>query len=201
MTDSSREEFHSQRRKGIGSSDAPVLMGVSPWKTLRELYEEKISTEIKDQDNWAMQRGRELEPVARDIYEIEIGVIMPPGLKKHKRFNYFLANVDGYNEEKQYGIEIKCPGRADLALADEGIIPTKYIPQIQWQMLVTGAKFWHYVSYDGKAKIKIINVEQNLSYQKQLIARARVFWMHIRHKIVIDSFYETTKRSHDGHDV
>ena len=34
-------EWHKWRMGGIGSSDAPVVMGVSPYKTIEQLYLEK----------------------------------------------------------------------------------------------------------------------------------------------------------------
>ena len=39
------EEWLDWRKKGIGSSDAPIIMGVSPWKTPFELWEEKTGTQ------------------------------------------------------------------------------------------------------------------------------------------------------------
>ncbi len=36
-------EWHAFRRKRIGASDAPVIMGISPWKTPYQLWIEKTS--------------------------------------------------------------------------------------------------------------------------------------------------------------
>lgn len=191
MLEASRDEFHSRRKKGIGSSDAATLLGVSPWKNIYQLWEEKTSDEpAEHKDNWAMARGRELEPVARDIYEIEYGVKMPAKFSIHKRFDYMIANLDGFNEELNYGIEIKCPGKVDLMLAESGSVPDKYMPQIQWQMMVTGAVEWHYVSYNGKSDLKVIEVNEDKKMQRELTKKARWFWFHVRHKtkVVLDGY-------------
>ena len=34
----SNEEWLSYRRRGIGGSDAAAILGISPWRTARDLY-------------------------------------------------------------------------------------------------------------------------------------------------------------------
>jgi len=66
------------RKNGIGSSDAPAFMGGNPWKSARRLLQEKHKG--SNYRNAAMMRGHELEPYARNEYEIEFGVkVMPAG--------------------------------------------------------------------------------------------------------------------------
>ena len=186
LDEASTAEFHSLRKRGIGSSDISAIMGVSPWMTIQELYLDKTSEVTEYKDNWAMARGRELEPVARDIYEFEFDVLMPAKRLVHPRFDYFLANTDGFNAERNYGIEIKCPGKKDLELTFlKGEVPEKYIPQIQWQMLVAGSESWDYVCFDGKDKICVIRVSADKAYQRLMTKMARWFWFHVRNRIEI----------------
>lgn len=158
-------------------------MGVSPWRTIEELWREKALGEKKDQSNFATQRGKDLEAVARDIYEFEFGISMPPVNKTHKRFQYMRASLDGFSENERAGIEIKCPGRADLEKARRGLVPEKYTPQLQWQLMVSDAKWIDYCSFDGKQELVVIKVYPDKDYQKDLVRLARWFWFHVRHKI------------------
>lgn len=183
--DQSSQDWHTWRDKGLGSSDAPVLMGVSPWRNILDLYREKALGEKKEQTNFATERGKALEGVARDIYEFEYGTTMGAKNFVHKRFSYIKASLDGFNENLKAGIEIKCPGKADLEKARHGEIPEKYYPQLQWQMLASDAKWIDYCSFDGKSELIVIKCLPDKAYQRELVSLARWFWFHVRNKIEI----------------
>ena len=40
-----REQWLEYRRKGIGGSDAAAVLGISPFRTGRDLYYDKLNTE------------------------------------------------------------------------------------------------------------------------------------------------------------
>ena len=54
ITTLSHDEWKLYRTLGIGGSDAAAVCGISPWKTARDLYEEKVHKKIKEQndDGW-----------------------------------------------------------------------------------------------------------------------------------------------------
>lgn len=172
----------------MGASDAPVLAGVSPWKTVWELWDDKLGL-VKDQEpNYAMSRGISLEPVARDIYEFQYGVQMPAKRFEHPKYNFMAANLDGWNEEHKYLIEIKCPGKADQLLAQQNLVPEKYYPQLQFQMMCADAKFGDYVTFDGKETIWVTRVFANRRYQQNLIRLSRWFWHQVETKTPIKRY-------------
>lgn len=41
--DLTREEWLELRRNGIGGSDASVVMGKNPWRSIQQLWEDKTS--------------------------------------------------------------------------------------------------------------------------------------------------------------
>ena len=56
---------------GLGGSDAAAVCGISPWKTARDLYEEKVHKKIKEQndDGWvAKEIGKRLEELVVQIF-------------------------------------------------------------------------------------------------------------------------------------
>ncbi len=98
--------------------------------------------------NSHMERGIELEPIARSLYEFKQGVTVTEiGFVDHPSIEMAGASPDGL--VGLYGlIEIKCPTPAnhvDTLLS--GKAPSKYIPQMQWQMACTGARWCDFVSY------------------------------------------------------
>lgn len=168
-------EWLEMRRNYIGASDAPIIMGVSPWKNIRDLWNDKLGMGIDAPANFYMKRGIELEPIARKAYELHTGNIVHPKLVFHPTIKYMMANLDGITEKKDIAVEIKCPGEKDHNLAKQGIVPEKYIPQLQHQLEVIGIDCIHYFSYrDGD--IALIEVGRDDSYIKNLCIEEKKFW-------------------------
>ena len=71
-------EWLEFRRNKIGSSDAPIIMGKSPWKTPHQLWEEKMGIKDSFFESQAMRRGKDLEPEARTAFEEQTGLVMWP---------------------------------------------------------------------------------------------------------------------------
>lgn len=180
--ETSGEEWHKWRKLGIGSSDAPVIMGMSPWSTPYQLWEEKIGLTKRDVSNFATQRGHELEPIARAQYELETGLDMPATLAVNEKRDWLRASLDGFNAEKNIVLEIKCPGKADHETAINGSVPDKYYPQLQHQLLVTGATCVHYYSYDGSRGV-LIEVKPDIEYIQRLLNTELAFWDNVITKI------------------
>ena len=70
------EEWLEFRRDKIGASDAPIIMGKSPWKTPHQLWEEKIGVRTSSYETAAMRRGKDLESEARKHFEQQTGLIV-----------------------------------------------------------------------------------------------------------------------------
>lgn len=101
--------------------------------------------------NAAMQRGTELEPVARSAYEALNGVFVDEvGLVDHPDAKGFAASPDGLVGDDGL-IEIKCPNTAThVAFLRTGRPDGKYIWQMMAQMACTGRAWCDFVSYDDR---------------------------------------------------
>ena len=98
--------------------------------------------------NSHMERGIELEPLARAAYEFKTGVTVTEiGFVDHPSIEMSGASPDGLIG--LYGlVEIKCPTAGNhVETLLSGKAPTKYIAQMQWQMACTGARWCDFVSY------------------------------------------------------
>lgn len=166
------------RSKGLGSSDAAVIMGVSPWKNIHELWEEKTGKVVKDQSNFATERGLLLEPKARAHYELLTDCDMPPLLVQHKDYPFLRASLDGCNLGLRRILEIKCPGKADHDIAKRGEVPKKYFPQLQHQLLVTGFDRVDYFSFDGETGV-LVEVYPDEEYLQVLLQAELTFWKQV----------------------
>ena len=173
-------DWHKWRSEGIGASDAPVIMEVSPWATPHELWQEKTGRLIKNRTTWATQRGNDMEPRARAKLELMLDIEFPATLAEHPSYTFIRASLDGWNQEKKIVLEIKCPGAEDHAKAEHGEIPAKYFPQLQQQLFVTGANKLFYYSYSENVhKIGngfLVEVFPDKEYQKKLFDKLCKFW-------------------------
>lgn len=169
------KEFVKARKSYLGASDAPIVMGASPWRSQYQLWEDKLGLAPEQKDNYAMRRGRELEPVARAAYTDYTGNVVEPKQVFHPKISYMMANMDGITDDHSMAVEIKCPGEKDHSLAKEGIVPGKYVAQLQHQLAVIGISGLHFFSYrDGD--VALVEVGRDESYIKSLYAEERKFW-------------------------
>lgn len=179
-------DWHKWRGMGLGSSDAPVLLGVNPWKSLHTLWLEKtdqLPEEKKFKGNWATERGNRLEPIVRDTYNKRFGTNMQPENMEYKLKPFMRVSFDGIDHDLRRVIEIKCPGAKDHQTAMAGEVPEKYMPQVQWQLMISGYDDLDYISWDGESdELAIVRVKPDQDMIKKLYGRAVWFWNLVQTK-------------------
>ena len=168
------DEWLKFRRCHIGASDAPIIMGMSPWCSPVKLWEQKVF-ETEQIENKFMQRGKELEPLALKAFEFENDICMFPMVAIHDKIDWMTSSFDGVTLEKDKILEIKCPGKKDHAIALEGKIPPKYYPQLQHQIEVSGLEFSYYYSFDGKNGI-CLQVLRDQEFIGKMLEKEHEFW-------------------------
>jgi putative phage-type endonuclease len=118
---------------------------------LIQLVTERLTEQQQESYNSpAMQRGTDLEPVARMAYESKNGFVDKTGFHKHPSIEWFGASPDGLVGDDGL-VEIKCPNsttHVDYIL--EGKVPTKYKRQMMAQLACTGRKWCDFVSFDNR---------------------------------------------------
>lgn len=171
-------EWHALRKTKITATDASVIMGASHWKTRIQLYNEKLSDDEPMQPNERMQRGIDLEPIARDSFIMQTGVfIVPMVIVK----DWAMASLDGISQNGQCVVEIKCPGQKDHAVALSGKVPDHYYPQLQHQMYVCDVDSMCYFSFDGVDGVSVM-VKRDNDYIAKMIEEEKRFYECIMNK-------------------
>lgn len=183
------KEWREWRGTGLGASDAPAVMGDSPWTSPFQLWLDKTGLYPRPEPNEyqlsAMRRGNELEPVARAMFEKQVGKSYPPLSAHHDDYVFLRASFDGYNQSDNSILEIKCPNKIDHERALNGKVPKKYIAQVQQQLLISGAHKCYYYSWDGRSESgAIVEVLPDSTYQAILLATLIDFWTRVVHKIL-----------------
>lgn len=163
------------RKAGIGASDAPVIMGESPWSSRYDLWEQKTGRGTERPANFYMRRGTRLEHVARRLYIESRGTHVEPVCMESEERSWMRASLDGWSAAAGLVVEIKCPGAKDHAVAQSGKIPAKYYPQLQHLLAVSRAALCHYVSYRDD-ELVVLMVKPRADYIDRLVREEQEFW-------------------------
>lgn len=176
------DEWLNWRRQGIGASDVPIIMNVSPYKTPLQLWEEKMGLrESQGAPNFIQQKGHELEVIARNKFEIETGKTWEPALVEHAKFPHFRASLDGINAEKNTVWECKFVGQEIFdQVQNDGMIPEHYWPQVQWQLFVTGAEMAVFYVIKETHEVAKTVVTPDIEYIKKMVRTVSKFWKMIQ---------------------
>ena len=171
------DEWKEWRKGKIGCSDLPAIMGVSPWKTPLQLFEDKILGK-ESPLNPAMIRGSKMESEAREYINTKYNVNYKSVVIQDEDLDWLIASLDGYDplcvQDPQI-LEIKCPGSQFHLTAMSGSVPSHYIPQVQGQMRVSGLDRLLYSSYFPNSCVEIV-VERDDDYiNNKLIPAAKAF--------------------------
>jgi len=176
------KEWLEMRRNHLGASDAPIIMGISPWKTPFQLWEEKLGMAAEQEETFAMKRGTEMEPEARKAFEDATNLEMFPQVVHHPQHKFMIASMDGLTLDGTAGVEIKCPGQKAHSIAKEGNVPEYYMPQLQHQLACLSLTMLYYYSFDGVEGV-IIEIHRDEKYIAELIKREKEFWQCVIDKV------------------
>lgn len=176
-------EWHDFRKAHIGASDISSITGNNPWKNAQVLWEEKTGQRELGKVTDAMIHGTETEPLARDAYSADTGILLSNPTCISDEWEIASASLDGITADLKKIVEFKCPTKETLyEKAMLGQIPKYYLDQIQWQLLVTKAERCDYVVYIDRFKYKTIEVLPDLKYQAKLLELAKEFWENVEFK-------------------
>jgi len=163
------------RKKHITATDASVILGVNPYKKKHALWCEKLDLKEPEAVNSYMQRGSDLEPVARELFQEETGTIVIPKVVFSKDYPFMMASLDGISINNDFILEIKANGAKNHSMACMGEIPPYHFSQIQHQLEVSKLDLAYYFSFDGKRGITL-KIYRDEKYIKNLIEKELEFW-------------------------
>lgn len=173
-------EWHAWRKSKLGASDFAAVMGVSPFKTPLQLWEEKVDSSDRQRVvTGAMQRGIDFEDEARRFACMKLGVNFQPACFEYVKRPYMVASLDGWSEGNG-ALEIKVPNEGDHMRAITKMVPEHYIPQCQGIMLITDTTEMWYVSYEPNSKhLAEVLIKRDDFYCEKLEKAIDEFHKHI----------------------
>ncbi|RBM03657.1 endonuclease [Acidithiobacillus ferridurans] len=177
----SREEWLQWRNLGIGSSDAPVAIGMSRYKSPLELWIEKTGKKMPDdlRNKDAVFWGTTLEPIVANVYAEKTGkkVRRVNSVLQHPEHPFMLANLDRIVEGGGV-LEIKTAGLRSQGQWEEGV-PLAYQIQVLHQLAVTGKAWADVAVLIGGQEFRIYRIERDETRITQLLELEKTFWQHV----------------------
>ena len=147
------KEWLEERKKGIGGSDAATILGLNPYKTNIQLWEEK--TRRKDaediSDKQYVKYGHQAEEYLRDLFKLDFPKYEVKheehSIIKHPKYPFLFASLDGQLVDKETGemgiLEIKTTNILQSMQKEKwkDKIPDNYFCQVLHYLNVTGYSF------------------------------------------------------------
>ena len=137
------DKWREGRKHSIGASDAAAVMGISPWKTEAQLWDEKANGKTLDFHNADTMRGHRSENHILELYGIETGRKIFSGerimlMSNHNPFmSCTLDGIDFTDDNNPIIIEVKSVKFSHGEWSDDKI-PDYYFTQLLHQLAVTG---------------------------------------------------------------
>jgi len=153
-------EWLDFRKNKIGASDIPCILGISPYKTPYQWWQEKCGfSENKYLPH--MRKGHEIELELLKESSIEDNIDYTPAVCEHDEYDWAIASLDGFSLSSKRVLEIKYCNETRFRDFKIGSIPDDWFAQLQWQMFITdfpqvkivaqnknGEKHTQFVDYD-----------------------------------------------------
>ena len=175
-------QWLEERRKGIGGSDIAAIMGLSPWKTAYQVYQEKRK-EVEDWGgNSITDWGKRMEPAIRQWYSDKTGrdVRLPDKIMYHPKHPFMLASLDGFTDDGRV-VEIKTARSGkNWGEPETNQIPDYYAVQVHHYMTITGFQVADIpVSIAGSSPSLYI-VEADKEISEMIIEACAKFWERVQ---------------------
>ena len=168
------QEWHDERRKGVGGSDATTIMAGDWFK----LWEEKTARREPDDlsDVLPVQLGSFTEPFNREWFTKQTGIAVSTDDCEHlihPDHSFMRANLDGRVDGGIF------EAKHTNAWAKEDEVVSKYFFQMQHCMAVVKAKRTYLSVIFGNMKWAYFEVPADGEAQAHLIEREAEFWRHV----------------------
>lgn len=177
------------RNKGIGGSDAGVIMGLNPYKSRLRLWMEKTGkTDQPDlSDNESVYWGTKLEDVVAEYFTEKTGKkLRRCGTMQSVQYPWLLANVDRLIVGEEAGLEIKTASVSQSKLWKDDEIPDTYYAQVMHYLMCTGLERWYICALIGGNKGIIKEIPRNDAFIDELFRKEAAFWALVENNVMPD---------------
>lgn len=174
-------EWHEERRRGVTSTDIPILLGLSPYRSEADLAAEKLTGEFDEPDARQARMfrlGLAMEPVVRAEEEIEHGIRLRRvnQLRHHPELPWAMTSLDYERVGERTIVEIKTTRAARW---DDGL-PQDVEAQVRWEMGVAHYPRAHVAALRHGSELVCYDLEHDPDTFAGLVTIAEDFRRRLR---------------------
>lgn len=185
-------EWHAHRSAHFNASDAPSMLGVSPYKSRDELLEE-YATGVRKPVDAATQRrfdnGHRFEELARPRAEQIVGETLYPVIGTEGRLS---ASFDGLTAADDVVWEHKTLSASLRDIREVADLPEHYRAQMEQQLMLSGAEraLFHATLWEGDS----LTEEMHVWYEPDYELRNRIIQGWAQFAIDLENYKPATKK-------
>lgn len=177
----SHQEWLQERTKGIGGSDASIILGLNKYKTPFELWLEKTGqSTVENGAGEAAYFGNLLEDMVAKEFEVRSGkkVRRNNFMLQHPEHPFIMANIDRKVVGEEAVLECKTASAFLAKEWESEEIPESYLVQVQHYLGVTGYKHAYIAVLIGGQKFIWKEIERDDELIQMIFDAEVHFWNH-----------------------
>ncbi len=176
--DLSHEEWLTLRQDGIGGSDAGAICGVNPYSSALNVYQQKTTDKIDENNTESIRIGHDLEDYVAKRFMEATGkrVRRSNFLYRSEAHPFMQANVDRLVIGEDAGLECKTANAFNADKWNDDMIPEHYQLQCQHYMAVTGLSYWYIAVVIMGVGFKWSRIDRDDELIESLIKIESDFW-------------------------
>ncbi|MDV3196256.1 MAG: YqaJ viral recombinase family protein [Candidatus Phytoplasma stylosanthis] len=177
--------WYEHRKKYINATEIGSITGLDPFRTMHQLIHDKLfgTTFVT---NKYVEYGNQMEPLARQFIEKQLNLTFEPVIFIDDQYQLFSASLDGYNDQTNTLLEIKCPYVDEnenisitwtlfLANPCEKTIPLYYWAQVQCQLFCSQAQYGYFLVYFTATFFHVVKLTLNQAFIKKMYQASEVY--------------------------
>lgn len=172
------------RQSGLGGSDTATILGLNPYKSGYELWQEKTGR-VQPEDisgKFAIRRGNDMEALVAKWFSEETGMTVRRDNRTitNPDHPYMLGHIDRRIQGKPEGLECKTANwRVAMKFGEAGTddVPANYLIQCVHYMIVTGWRVWH-LAADLGGEFRIFKIDYDEALADHIANEVNSWWVN-----------------------
>ena len=169
-----RAQWLAARRRGVGASDVPAIVGVSPHGSALSVWIDKTRPR-EEEDTEVLSYGREMEAAIIARFARESGKCVkshPLALWRSERWGWMFCTPDAWCCDENAGVEAKTL----MPYGWDEELPGSWELQAHAQMAVMGWDRVYIPTYDGGRRWHVFTVERDEEAIEEIAQLTKSFW-------------------------
>lgn len=175
------KEWLEARRQGVCGSDASIVLGINPYRSILQLWEDKTGRiPVEETENEYTYFGHVMEPVIKKEFMKRTGlkVRVKNYILQSEKYPWMLADIDG-TVKKGDGtfalFEAKTATEYKKDIWKERV-PEEYYAQVQHYLCVTGFYKAYVCAVVGGNSYFCHEIRRDEPYIRMLVEKETLFW-------------------------